>query len=785
MSSRKSFRVGEWTVEPDLDRISRGNRQRTLRPQVMALLVYLARRERQVVHTEALLKDLWPGKFVTNATLYNCVAELRNELNDAATESDSIQTIPKKGYRLLLPVSGLDEEPRSAARRPRIAIVAVLAIIVGYFLIDYLIALVDAPSEPSTEISIAVLPFVSFTPHADDEYFADGLTEELIDTLSRLDNLKVIGRTSSFYYKDKEQNLRDIGAELDVDNILEGSVRHVDDTMRITARLVRADDGFRIWSASYDRRESDILTIQEDIGNQVASALQLTLTGDVGQIPEAYDTANPEAQTRFLIARGHVQRGRANWRHSGVDYEHLKIAHRLLEEAVELDPDFAEAWAMLVHAHWLLRDISEDRAEVAAKEDAAPAARRAVTLAPNLPQSWAALGFHLGQAALTVEARNPDETAMVRDAEAAFERALALDPESLIALESYARFRLKLGDYKAALALLDRAVALDPLSRLRQLRALALYRSGQPDAARREYLAVGHLYPDAPYEAGIAEIEFDRGHLHHGLLWTEGVEGAPHRPYAWRSLGDTGRALAAYSWAKRHGGNIGAIAELEEFLLSQDYQGLEEAAPSSAAITRFFHLKVSLYYQRKWDAAVSLVEDWPLEQWGEHNHEDLTGTGGARERQYDVSHRAALSAHAAYHAHALDQVGRHDDAASVRRWALELNERGPRTTPRFVQERHHLRLLVYASRGDKEAALSELEAMVEAGWHWLMSPGFIGYRAYSIDLGWFEDSPLLDSIRNEPKFVAAVKKVKAENAAMLAELEAGLTLEDTRQKHLD
>jgi len=75
--------------------------------------------------------------------------------------------------------------------------------------------------------------------------------------------------------------------------------------------------------------------------------------------------------------------------------------------------------------------------------------------------------------------------------------------------------------------------------------------------------------------------------------------------------------------------------------------------------------------------------------------------------------------------------------------------------------------------------------MVEAGWHWLMSPGFIGYRAYSIDLGWFEDSPLLDSIRNEPKFVAAVKKVKAENAAMLAELEAGLTLEDARQKHLD
>ena len=111
MSSRKSFRVGDWTVEPDLDRISRGDRQKILRPQVMALLVYLAERPRQVVHAEALLDDLWPGKVVTNATLNYCVAELRKELNDESTDSESVQTIPKEGYRLLLPVSSLDDEP--------------------------------------------------------------------------------------------------------------------------------------------------------------------------------------------------------------------------------------------------------------------------------------------------------------------------------------------------------------------------------------------------------------------------------------------------------------------------------------------------------------------------------------------------------------------------------------------------------------------------------------------------------------------------------------------------
>ncbi len=116
---------------------------------------------------------------------------------------------------------------------------------------------------------------------------------------------------------------------------------------------------------------------------------------------------------------------------------------------------------------------------------------------------------------------------------------------------------------------------------------------------------------------------------------------------------------------------------------------------------------------------------------------------------------------------------------------MELAERLPKATPRRTQELHHLRLLVFASRGEKEAALSELEAMVDAGWRWLMSPGNMDAGVYSIGLGWFEDSPLLDSIRDEPRFVATVEKVKADNAAMLAELDAGLTLEDIIDEDVD
>ena len=102
--------------------------------------------------------------------------------------------------------------------------------------------------------------------------------------------------------------------------------------------------------------------------------------------------------------------------------------------------------------------------------------------------------------------------------------------------------------------------------------------------------------------------------------------------------------------------------------------------------------------------------------------------------------------------------------------------------PRYIQERHHLRLLVFASRGEKDAAFLELEAMVDAGWRWLMSPGNMDWMVYSIGSGWFEDSPLLDSIRDEPRFIAAVKRVTDDNAAMLAELNAGLTLEDFRDE---
>ena len=181
-------------------------------------------------------------------------------------------------------------------------------------------------------------------------------------------------------------------------------------------------------------------------------------------------------------------------------------------------------------------------------------------------------------------------------------------------------------------------------------------------------------------------------------------------------------------------------------------------------------------YLGDWDSAIARFE--ALEN--ELHFKLTTGTGDAWDSDIGPYGLGIIATRATYYAHALASVGRRDEAEPIWEWALELASRRPQTTPRFIQETHHSRLLVYASRGDTDAALIEFESMVDAGWRWLMSPGFMSFPHYSVGFGWLEDSPLLDSIRNNPRFIAALEKVEAENAAMLADLEGGLRLGDIR-----
>jgi len=226
--------------------------------------------------------------------------------------------------------------------------------------------------------SIAVLPFADMSPEHDQEYFADGITEELLNSLARIRDLRVSGRTSSFYFKGRNEDLRSIGEALGVRYILEGSVRKAGERVRITAQLIDARTDGHLWSETYDRTLSDLFVIQEEIAKSVANALQITLgVGSLGSIPGM--TRNVAAYDEYLLA------GVAN----GVDIilptsvEAMRESLRHLERAVTLDPDFALAWAGLYFLYRNATTIMGDAPSIDAK--ARQALDRALTLTPDSP----------------------------------------------------------------------------------------------------------------------------------------------------------------------------------------------------------------------------------------------------------------------------------------------------------------------------------------------------------------------------------------------------------------
>jgi TolB-like protein/DNA-binding winged helix-turn-helix (wHTH) protein/Tfp pilus assembly protein PilF len=341
--NNSSLTVGDLLVEPSLNRISGARGAVNLRPQVMELLVFLASHAGQVVSVEDLLDKVWPGKVVTDGTLYNCVGELRKAIASLDDTRSYIENIAKKGYRLSVPVGNIREpvvtpaadggsasgieSGATSGRRTSV----VLAIIGGLI---FAAAATSYLAGPRDYRSVAVLPFEDISPGGDQAYFAKGISDEVRLELQRLDGLRVAGRTSSIAYA--REDSKTIGKTLDVDAIIEGSIRQQGANIRITAQLTHAEDGFTIWSESYNRRLENIFEIQEEIASSVAGALGVRLgVGDVNAFHGA-GTRNIEAYETYLQAHS------KDYTQSGV-----LEAIPLLERAVELDPNYAVAWSTL------------------------------------------------------------------------------------------------------------------------------------------------------------------------------------------------------------------------------------------------------------------------------------------------------------------------------------------------------------------------------------------------------------------------------------------------------
>jgi TolB-like protein/tetratricopeptide (TPR) repeat protein len=345
------------------------------------------------------------------------------------------------------------------------------------------VPLIEAPAIP--EKSVAVLPFVDMSERKDQEYFSDGLTEELIDMLTKVPELRVPARTSSFYFKGKQATVPDIARALGVADVLEGSVRKSGNHLRITTQLIRADNGYHLWSETYDRKLDDIFKVQDEIAGAVVKALKVSLLE--GQTPRATPTTNTEAYTLYL-------QGRSFWqRHSAADN---KRAADCLRHALELDRMFAPAWAVLavvIQDDFVIYSTSSYQK---ARAEAYPAAEQALKLDPRLSDAHLAMAQILHDLDFDFEG-----------ARAEINQALALDSGNSAAFRVAADIALTEGRLEEARQLAQQAVNRDPLS-IGNYRALgdAALLSGrltEAEAAWRKALELNAAAEGIHYRLGV------------------------------------------------------------------------------------------------------------------------------------------------------------------------------------------------------------------------------------------------------------------------------------------
>jgi transcriptional activator of cad operon len=300
-SAKTTLRVGDWVVSPMSGHMTRGDETVRLEARTMRLLLCLAENAGEVVSIDDLLNQVWQGVVVTPDSVYQAVTALRRMLGDDPKQPTYIATVPRRGYRMVAKVSNGDEpalpvttqaaaneafhspdktaSPRSGSRRLYSKLLAIVCLLIVactgfYFLTKPRPLQQTAAAVTPNPRSIAVLPFLDLTDSMNEEPFADGMTEELIDKLSQSKELHVVPPTSSFYFKGKQVTVAEISKALGVAYVLDGSVRKSGNTLRVAARLVRADDGFVVWSQTYDRSWDDKLMIQDDIASEVAKALK-------------------------------------------------------------------------------------------------------------------------------------------------------------------------------------------------------------------------------------------------------------------------------------------------------------------------------------------------------------------------------------------------------------------------------------------------------------------------------------------------------------------------------
>jgi len=469
---RGDFYLNDWLVQPQLNLVGRSGSSVRIEPKAMQVLGYLAGRPDEVTSKQVLKKQVWTDAYVTDDVLVRCISELRKALEDDARHPQIIQTIPRGGYRLIakvvsapppapeaveadpppaisvaadpvLPPWPVRPAPRRFPLRTGLMVVlaaALLAIAAGIWL-GSPFARSDA-SETRIR-SLAVLPFKNFSNRAEQDYFADAMTEALINDLARIRTLQVASRTSVMGYKDTTQPISSIAKALKVDAFVEGSVMLEGRRVRITAQLIDGRTDRHLWSDTYEREYKDILFLQKDVARAVADEIQITLTPEEEQKLARAQPVNPEAFEAYV-------KGRYFWNQRSRDS--LLKAAEFFEESVKVAPDFGLAYSGLADTYNLLAHYGFRPADDSFGKSRAAAAK-ALQLDPTAAEPHASL-------ALISMSYDRDWKA----AEEGFRKAIQLNPGYPTSHHWLALCLAGQGRTEEAIQEAERARELDPVS---------------------------------------------------------------------------------------------------------------------------------------------------------------------------------------------------------------------------------------------------------------------------------------------------------------------------------
>jgi TolB-like protein/Tfp pilus assembly protein PilF len=649
-----------------------------------------------------------------------------------------------EGIKLEKTVDRAESITQQTGRKLDFAIIGLLAVALIIVVIEnYVLNPEPEPAEVTAERapvaeasarerSIAVLPFVNMSDDPKQEYFADGISEELLNTLAGFEGLRVVGRTSSFSFKNSDADLTEIGEALGADVILEGSVRKAGSRVRITTQLINAEDGLQRWSETYDRELDDIFAIQTEIATAIADALRVRLSSEERERLATPPSENLEAYQAYLLGRQRQEKFTVASIEESIEY---------FQQAIELDPNFALAYAALAGAYIdLLWTGGSPANELRARAQAA--VDKALELDDELAEVHVALG-----------SLKWDRNDLV-GTEAAFEHALALNPNSVLANLLYGELLgLELARYEEALALRRKAVELDPLS----LEAVPrvgedLNKLGRFDEALAWYERALEIDP------GVAWVHTLIGDHH----WS--VSGRLDEAVAWYAKGvalDPGSAvvLADLGWLFLDLGD----PDQAEYWINRTIELGPETFPSHLA-AQFLALyrgdeAAALHHARKafaiWPRdppVLTLLRDQEVRAgryiearalYEEHFPELLS----EHDPKVDLrNYRAAVDL-----AMILSKTGHQEQADLLLDRSLQQIQRRPRLGSRGYEIAD---VQLYALRGEKHKALSALREAIDEGWRY----------------GWWRwlRKPDLESLHDEPEFQAMVAEIEADMAAQLA-----------------